>query len=130
MEHLGTCRCGQLQARCAGAPIRVSVCHCLNCQKRSGSAFAAQARWLDADVTLKGAFSEWSHLGESGNRAVFRFCAVCGSTVTFASDGMPGMTAVAIGAFANPLFPAPQFSNYEDRKHAWVAVLGDAVERH
>jgi hypothetical protein len=43
---------------------------------------------------------------------------------------MPGMTAVAIGAFANPLFPAPQFSNYEDRKHAWVAVLGDAVERH
>ena len=40
-----TCRCGQLRAECQGEPVRVSVCHCLDCQKRTGSVFAAQARW-------------------------------------------------------------------------------------
>lgn len=49
-----TCQCGQLRANCNGEPVRVSVCHCLDCQKRSGSAFAAQARWPDTHVTLTG----------------------------------------------------------------------------
>ena len=30
---------GQLTASCTGEPVRVSVCHCLDCQKRTGSAF-------------------------------------------------------------------------------------------
>ncbi len=41
---------------------------------------------------------------------------------------MPGVTAIAVGAFADPAFPAPRFSVYEDRKHKWVAVLGDQIE--
>jgi len=130
IERVASCRCGQLQARCSGEPVRVSVCHCRNCQRRSGSAFTAQARWPDADVVVTGAFSQWSHIGESGHRATFRFCPACGSTVAFASEGMPGLTAIAIGAFADRTFPAPQFSVYEGRKHPWVAVLGDDVERH
>ena len=55
MERVASCRCGQLTATCRGEPVRVSVCHCLNCQKRSGSAFAAQARWPDDQVTITGA---------------------------------------------------------------------------
>ena len=48
------CQCGQLRVDVSGEPIRVSVCHCLNCQRRSGSAFAAQARFEDKDVTITG----------------------------------------------------------------------------
>jgi hypothetical protein len=126
--RVATCRCGQLQVKCTGAPVRVSVCHCLYCQKRSGSAFAAQARWPDASVEMTGTFHVWTHQGDSGHSASFRFCPNCGSTVAFASDGMPGLTAVAIGAFADPNFPGPDYSVYEGRKHAWVAVVGDEVE--
>jgi hypothetical protein len=28
-----TCRCGRLKAECKGEPVRVSVCHCLDCQR-------------------------------------------------------------------------------------------------
>ncbi|TGX53576.1 GFA family protein [Sphingomonas gei] len=126
--RIATCRCGQLRATCTGEPVRISVCHCLDCQKRSGSAFAFQARWPDESVRLEGERSEWSHRSDSGALAVFRFCPRCGATVAYASEGMPGMTAIAVGAFADPDFPPPHYSVYEGRKHAWVALLGDAIE--
>jgi hypothetical protein len=127
-ERTATCRCGQLQAICLGEPVRVSVCHCLACQRRSGSAFAAQARWPDAQVTLRGAAKTWVRVADSGHRATYRFCANCGSTVTYQVEGWPGLTAVPIGAFGDPDFPPPKFSVYEHRKHAWTVVLGDDVE--
>src|SRR5215203_1545792 len=57
-----TCRYGQLRVTCEGAPL--SVCHCLECQKRSGSAFAAQARWPDAQVTLAGRSKIWERVAD------------------------------------------------------------------
>ncbi|TXC71657.1 GFA family protein [Sphingomonas ginsenosidivorax] len=125
-----TCRCGQLTVVCTGDPVRISVCHCLACQKRSGSAFAAQARYPDAQVCLTGEFREWSHTGDSGSRATFRFCGTCGATISFSNESLPGTTAIPIGAFADPAFPPPLFSVYEDRKHNWVAILGDAIDRY
>jgi hypothetical protein len=41
---------------------------------------------------------------------------------------MPEAIAVPVGAFADPNFPPPRFSVWEERKHSWVAVLGDEVE--
>lgn len=125
-----TCRCGQFRATVTGDPVRISVCHCLHCQKRSGSAFAAQARWPDADVTLEGDYREWSPTGDSGSTGTFRFCPTCGSTVAYQVDMMPGLTAIAIGAFADPEFPAPTFSMYENRKHHWVEIIGYDVEHN
>lgn len=126
--RVATCRCGQLRATCTGEPVRVSVCHCLECQKRTGSAFAVQARWPDERLELTGEFSEWSRVGDSGTRATYRFCANCGATVAYVNEGMPGVTAIPVGAFANPGFPSPEYSVYEERKHPWVAILGDDIE--
>ena len=128
MTRTATCRCGQLQAACTGEPVRVSVCHCLNCQKRSGSSFAAQARWPDERVTVAGGYNEWSTVSDEGKRATFRFCPTCGSTVVYVHEGMPGLTAVAIGAFADPAFPGPDYSVYEERKHAWIEIVGDGIQ--
>ena len=125
--RIATCRCGQLQAIARGEPVRVSVCHCLDCQKRSGSAFAAQARWPNEDVTLTGDAKTWVRIADSGHKATYQFCPHCGSTVTYVIDGWPGVTAIPLGAFADPDFPAPKFSVYEHRKHAWTTVLGDDV---
>ena len=123
-----TCRCGQLKARCEGEPVRISVCHCLDCQRRTGSAFAAQARWPDNQVTISGEAKTWERIADSGHRATYRFCPHCGSTLTYVIEGWPGVVAVPIGAFADPTFPEPRFSVYEHRKHGWVAILGDDVK--
>ncbi len=127
-DRIATCRCGQLRAQCKGDPVRVSVCHCLECQKRSGSAFAVQARWADAQVSISGDFQTWERVADSGHRATYRFCPVCGSTVAYVIEGWPGVTAVPVGAFADPDFLAPSFSVYEHRKHKWVEITGADVD--
>ena len=58
-------------------------------EKRSGSAFAAQARWPDTDVTLTGDAKTWVRTADSGHRATHRFCPHCGSTVAYEIEGWP-----------------------------------------
>lgn len=123
-----TCRCGQLSATCTGEPVRVSVCHCLDCKRRSGSAFAAQARWPVERVTFAGEAKAWTVTGESGEPATFQFCPVCGGTVWYRHEGLPDLVAVPIGGFAEPEFPAPVYSVYENRKHGWVEIVGEGIE--
>jgi hypothetical protein len=123
-----SCRCGQLRVETTGEPVRISVCHCLECKQRSGSAFAAQARWPDERVIVTGEGKTWSCVGESGGRAEFRFCPECGVTVAYVIDRMPGVTAIPIGTFADPDFSPPEYSVYEERMHKWIATLGDDIE--
>jgi hypothetical protein len=33
------CSCGRLRVEVDGEPARISVCHCLECQRRTGTAF-------------------------------------------------------------------------------------------
>lgn len=128
ITRIATCRCGQLSATCRGEPLRVSVCHCLECQKRSGSAFSAQARWPSEDVEVTGDTAIWERIADSGHRVTYCFCPSCGSTVAYTIEGWPGVTAVPYGAFAGTDLPAPGYSVYENRKLDWALITGE-VER-
>ncbi len=130
-----TCRCGPLTATVTGEPVRVSVCHCLNCKKRSGSAFAVQARWPKEDVVIEGRSKTFVIVADSGNRATFHFCPECGSDVFYTIDGkfddkFDDLVAIPLGAFDDPFFLEPSFSVWEVRKHDWVEIVGDAIERN
>ena len=122
------CRCGGLSVTCSGDPVRISVCHCLDCQKRSGSSFAAQARFPRDQVTITGESTVWTRTNAEGAATDFHFCRTCGANLYYRGGGFPDLIAVAIGAFADPSFPAPFFSVWEQRKHRWVAILGDGIE--
>jgi len=122
--HPASCRCGQLTATCTGEPVRVSVCHCLACQKRSGSAFAAQVRFPAAQVTVTGETTTFTATGDNG-AAHFHFCPDCGSTVYYANDSLPDTIAVPLGAFDDPYFVTPTVSVWEERQHEWLEIAGD-----
>jgi hypothetical protein len=124
-----TCSCGQLAVTCEGEPVRISMCHCLACQQRTGSVFAVQARFPREKVAITGTSTEFKRTGDSGGTATFRFCPTCGSTVLWESDAIPGFVAVAVGAFADPSFPAPRVAVYEARRHAWAGVPELELER-
>ena len=120
-----SCSCGQLQAHVTSDPIRVSVCHCIACQRRTGSVFGAQARFPLTSVTIKGTCKEFVRVGDEGTRTSFRFCPECGSTVFYTAEGLAGSIGIPVGAFADPKFPAPTFSVYEERMHSWVSMPPD-----
>ncbi|CAN7685313.1 GFA family protein [Rhizobium sp. LjRoot30] len=125
----GSCRCGALIVSCIEEPVRVSVCHCLECQRRTGSAFGVQARFSESSVFLDGERREFERVGDSGQWARYSFCPACGSTVAYRNEDAPGVIAVPVGAFADPDFPAPGRSIFEGRKHEWVRLERDGI-RH
>jgi len=120
--RIASCSCGQLTASTKAEPVRVSVCHCLACQRRTGSVFGAQARFPAASVTIEGTSKEFVRVADSGIRLKFRFCPECGATVHYVVEGQEDLIAIPIGAFADSSFPAPRFSVYENRMHSWVKI--------
>ena len=120
-----SCSCGQLTAVTSAEPIRVSVCHCLACQRRTGSVFGAQARFASTSVTITGSSKQFVRVGDDGGRTTFNFCPTCGATVHYTSEGCEEHIAIPIGAFADPTFPGPTFSVYEERMHSWVRMPKD-----
>ena len=123
-----SCSCGQLKVTTSGEPIRISVCHCVACQRRTGSAFGVQARFPRGCVVIEGRSSQYERIADSGNKLIFNFCPDCGATVHYELHQFPEVIAVPVGAFADPKFPPPKFSVYESRRHAWACIDAE-VER-
>lgn len=120
-SRMASCSCGQLHIQVEGEPLGVGVCHCLACQQRTGSVFAALASF-PAPFEVFGTATEYTRVGEQGARFTFRFCPVCGTTVFHTEEGNDESVSVAVGAFADPGFPAPRVSVYDSRRHSWVAL--------
>src|SRR5580765_337931 len=107
------CSCGQLRVTTEGDPIRISMCHCLACQRRTGSAFGIQARFAADHVQIAGRHTDYVRISDDGEERTFHFCPDCGATVFYTLAAMPDVVAVPIGAFAEPDFPPPIVSIYE-----------------
>jgi hypothetical protein len=102
-----SCSCGQLQLTIEGEPSRIAMCHCLECQRRTGAVISNQARFRLEQVSFAGKTTAWTRTAESGNVMTYHFCPMCGSTLFWENEGFPGHVTVAIGNFADPTFPAP-----------------------
>jgi hypothetical protein len=117
------CSCGRLHLTAEGEPIRISMCHCLACQRRTGSAFGMQARFTSDHVQVEGRSSEFVRTSDDGSKDItFHFCPECGATVFYICSDAPEVVAVPIGAFADPSFPPPTVSVFGSRRHPWVSV--------
>src|SRR6476619_4515150 len=114
------CSCGQLELVAEGEPVRVSVCHCLACQRRTGSAFGVQARFPAERVRIAGRSTQYVRSSDEGETRTFEFCPACGATVYYRLASVPDVIAVPVGAFADPAFPPPWVSVYESRRHPWL----------
>lgn len=125
--HRASCRCGALTAVVTGEPVRISVCHCLDCQRRSGSAFSAQVRFSTDRVSIFGESSVYETTGDNGRWGRFRFCPACGNTIAYEIEFFPELIAIPLGAFDEPYAFAPAYSVWEERKHEWVEITS-AIE--
>jgi len=123
-------RCGKLQVVCEGEPVRISMCHCPECQRRTGPVFGGQAWFTQQQATLSGNATQFTRRSDAGRLVSFRFCPVCGSTVYCEAEAFPGHIAVPVGSFADPTFPAPTYSGWEARRHHWVEPLRAMAIHH
>ena len=124
--HEATCSCGALRAVAHGDPVRVSACHCLACQRRTGSAFGVQARYHPDAVEVSGESRVWERASDDdGEVRSFRFCPICGAIVYYTYEGDDEVVVIPVGAFADPAFTAPSRFVYSERRHPWVSLAGE-----
>jgi hypothetical protein len=118
-----SCQCGNLTAAIDDRADAMTVmCHCIDCQKRSGSPFGVMAYYSDDSVTIGGEAREYSRPTDAGNTFTTGFCPTCGSTLYGKASGFPGIIGVCVGAISDPAFPAPMRSIYEQSRHHWLAL--------
>lgn len=119
-SRMAKCSCGALTARCEGDPVRVVLCNCHACQRRTGSPFGAGAYFERSQVVTEGTSKEYFRKSDSGRGFTTHFCPECGSSVFWFLELRPDMVGVAVGCFNDPAFPRPVRAVWTQAKHAWV----------
>jgi hypothetical protein len=122
------CSCGALTLTLAEPSELVVACHCLDCQRRTGAPFGVGAFYPLNAVAISGTPKEFTRDAANGGKVRTYFCANCGSTIYWKADKLPMLIGVAVGALADPNYPAPVRSIFEQWKHNWVQIDG-AIER-
>lgn len=122
------CSCGAVRVRTEGVPIAVVACHCTACQRRTGSVLGVGAYFARERVTVSGASVRYARPGTSGHEFVTHFCPTCATSTHWTTAYRPDTVGVAVGAFADPEFPAPTRSVWERSRHAWLDL--GAIAEH
>jgi hypothetical protein len=76
---------------------------------------------------VSGAFQIFKRAGVGGTTWSIHFCPSCGFSVLWEGPFFPGARGVAVGCFADPGFPAPQFAAYMEKQHSWVSFPAGAT---
>ena len=130
MIHEGGCLCGALRYRAAGDPRRTTICHCTDCQRRTGTAFALLASFRDEQIAYaSGTPQEFEYRSdESGRWIRAQFCPRCGTNVMLTLEKFPGYRIVSGGTFDDPKWLTPVRHVWTRSAQHWMAIPQD-VER-
>lgn len=123
MERTASCHCGKLKVEAIGDPKHIVMCHCEDCQRRTGSSYHLGAWYPEANVKIVGDSKRYVRKADSGSNVELFFCPNCGTNIYFKVPGLlPNMIGIAVGCFADPDFPAPEMSVFGKRRHRWAQV--------
>jgi hypothetical protein len=100
----------------------VYLCHCKACQRRTGAVVHSGCSYPKDQVRIEGQSKIYERETASGRKTRFHFCQNCGSNVFFDGDRNPNGYGITVGSFADPDFPPPTFSMYEEDMHPWVVA--------
>lgn len=129
MARSGECQCGAVVVAVEGEPLRVGVCHCISCQRRTGAMHSFNAYYNKGQVQIQGRPKSFRREAQEGRTLTNFFCAACGTTLFWEADAFPGQYGIAVGIFADPEFPSPETSSWERSRHHWI-TLPDAIKSY
>ncbi|HEY3050314.1 MAG TPA: GFA family protein [Gaiellaceae bacterium] len=122
----GGCSCGAIRYRLTSDPMFVHCCHCMNCQRQTGSAFVINLL-IEADrmELLTGDPQPVDVLRDDGSaQRIFR-CPTC-QVAVFSEYGRPEVRFVRAGTLDQPSGVAPDVHIYTRSKLPWI-TLPDTV---
>jgi hypothetical protein len=122
----GGCLCGKVRYSAAADPIFIGICHCHNCQKETGSAFAVSIGVPKPALTLTGTLKTYTDHGDSGQPVLRKFCPECGSSVITEVTVMPDVVIIAGGSLDDTSGVRPGMHIYCASKQDWTEIPAGA----
>jgi hypothetical protein len=122
VQRQGGCSCGEVRYRLAAEPLFVHCCHCLNCQRQTGSAFVINVL-IEADrvEVLAGEPRPIDVPRDDGSvQRIFR-CPTC-QVAVYSEYGLPGVVFVRGGTLDDPAGITPDVHIYTRSKLPWIAL--------
>ena len=117
----GGCACGSIRYKLTNSPLVVHACHCRDCQRLSGSAFAENI-WIESKHVETGAKPKSFRLtaGSGKPQDVF-FCEKCGTYVWSRYHAAPGdFLFVRTGTLDRPEAVRPDVHIFTRSKMPWL----------
>src|SRR5205085_8608657 len=115
----GGCTCGAIRYEASAAPMLMLNCHCRDCQRASGSGYAAIAVFAKDALTIEGALRYHATMGESGNNVERGFCPTCGNPVAVKLGALPDIVGVEAASLDNPGCFKPTMDVFTASAHPW-----------
>ena len=121
MEQLlsGGCACGAVRYETEAEPVLMLNCHCRDCQKSSGSAFAAVVVVPKDAVQMSGEPRYHRVVGQAGKAVERGFCPTCGSQVITNFERMPDVLGLKAGTLDDPSLFKPTVEIFTDSAQPW-----------
>ncbi|MGK9067391.1 GFA family protein [Stutzerimonas chloritidismutans] len=107
-HYAGGCLCGRVRILATVEPLRVGICHCMDCRKHHGALFYAAAIYPDGVVAIE---------GETNEYAGRHFCPRCGSSVF---SRMGNEIEIHLGALDSPDQLKPTYECWTIRREGWL----------
>jgi hypothetical protein len=122
----GGCSCGAVRYRLTSEPLFVHCCHCLNCQRQTGSAFVINLLIETDRVELaSGEPQPVDAPRDDGSPQRIYRCPAC-QVAVFSEYGWPELLFVRGGTLDEPSAVKPDVHIYTKSKVPWV-VLPDEM---
>lgn len=127
--HTGGCLCGAIRYEVTGDPLRAYNCHCDDCRRATGSAFATNVFFkADQVKVVKGTPAIYTHIADSGNVRVKEFCSNCGTQLFSYGEARPENRSIKVGTFDDASFVKPEGHVYAPR-HLPFVNIDDGLEQ-
>lgn len=120
----GGCLCGSVRYESVAEPAMVAVCHCLTCQKNTGSGFSVNLAMPQNSVAIKGdSLATYEDRGGASGKVFYRtFCSRCGSPISGSGDAYPGLLFIKAGTLDDPSWVKPSVHIWCAEKQPWVII--------
>ena len=119
MAISGQCLCGAVTYQTTAEPVMTGNCHCYDCKKASGSAYAPTLFFPAKDFAVKGVVKYYESKGSSGKAVHRGFCPHCGSQLFGKPAAVPQLIAVRAGSLDNLSQYSPQVDLYTSHGADW-----------
>lgn len=120
----GGCLCGAVRYRLGGAPLLVYVCHCHDCQTRSGSAFSLNILVRTADLTISGSVSTARRTTPRGREVEENACPTCGAFMLGRAKADPDYASLRAGTLDDASWAIPIAQTWVDSAIPWAVIPG------